>query len=102
MDTPDPWSAARIEWMAAKRDADRFHADIWQNSSNRTVLARTMANLDDVEVSRRRALLELPAPNRAALRQKLDIIFSDIEEDILDLSVLPQTIADYRRILGDA
>jgi hypothetical protein len=48
-------------------------------------------------------LMDMPAPNAAAVRWKLDYIFSDGEESTASFrkDFLHQMFADYRRFLGD-
>ncbi len=59
--------------------------------------------IDDVS-ARRRELMDIPAPDRSALRQKFDVIFA-MEDGAVPAwteEFLSQTMADIARLVGEA
>lgn len=61
--------------------------------------------LCDAWADAERRLMDMPAPDRAALRWKLDHIFGDNDGEWqaqYSVGYVRQTVADYRRLLGDA
>lgn len=90
-------SPAQLQWDAAMAEYS-------------AALAATEADPDDDDagfafVDAEARLLNLPAPDNAALRWKLDRVLEAHPETGLKpwaASHLRQTIADYRRLLGDA
>ena len=80
------WDAAEILWRADHPD---FAPD----------------EMADVSADLAAALMETPAPHAAALRWKLDYVLAPSHGDTTECytkDYVAQTVADYRRLLGDA
>ena len=102
------WGAAYQQWRIAKRrhmlDWDAYRAMPYSDSE--ADIASEMSTMSgDALAAAESALMELPAPNLAALRWKLDhILEPDSGSDETpgwSMGYVRQTIADYRRLLGE-
>lgn len=99
-----PWDQARMNWLVAKQAADRFHRRTYTKASLRNPhipqqIGAEMVNLDDVAAERQNTMLITPAPNRAALRQKLELLFELMEDFIPGDDVMAAIRSDSRRLL---
>lgn len=103
------WAAAMQAYRAARERHDAFvakHHDPFVHAGARIPadIGDRMDELgEEVSLAEDR-LMAMPAPDRAALRWKLDLVFADCGGATGSWSMfyLQQTFADYRRLLGDA
>ncbi len=124
------WDAAIAEYIRADNAMNRFHDDVLNPAYDRLMAAeRTKAALgteaakaaykaefdaydplekrfDDLVMERFdavNALGKVPAPDRAALKRKMDILVADERWECDDMGELFLAIhADFARLLGDA
>ena len=108
------WDATMRRYLDAKAATDRYLEQVWRPAYNRRSpgthsLADRIENeaerLSDAEHAAHDMLIGMPAPNRAAVRWKLDYLLGtdhDGYNSAWSESYIRQTIADYRRLLGDA
>ena len=108
------WDAAMARYIKARAISDAFnrdHYDVYirrQNADHSYGIPDNISDrgeaLIDEMVNAEGVLMDMPAPDRAALRWKLDIVLEPGEEFTPSYSAnyVAQTIADYRRLLGDA
>lgn len=106
------WDAAMARMTKAKAANDQFNADIWYPAYHREKVdpAYTIPEsvdelsdrLLDAFINAKAELMEMPAPDLAALRWKLDIALEIEENGELapwKAHYVAQTLVDYRRLL---
>ena len=108
------WSTMMGRYLAVKAREDAFDAEHWRPHYDQTQTDSSHKIPDDVDqaiealVDHRddlcSALMAMPAPNGPALLWKLERVIQPDSEDKPCWSdwYISQTVADYRRLLGDA
>lgn len=103
------WGAAMQAYRAVRERHDVFAAKMHDPlvRAGQTVprdIGDQMDKLGDELGFAEDRLMQMPAPDRAALRWKLDLVFADCGGSTggWDINYLAQMFADYRRLLGDA
>jgi len=113
--TSEAWDAAMTRYIAAdaeyhafKRDHYQVHLDRWKADHSYVTpehLNDALETLGNAAGETEKTLMDMPAPDRAALRWKLDKVL-EVEPGSFTEGwaehCVSQTIADYRRLLGDA
>lgn len=100
------WDAALRRWEAASAEADAFYkanfGDTFDDAADGDNVE--MDRLDAIETRSRAALMEMPSPDRAALRWKLNHILEDDASGGITAwnnAYIDQTRRDVARFLGD-
>lgn len=101
------WAVAMGKYDAAKADRDRHTLAMLRMAEAPDEVIDENDRLHDAVLDRKHDLIAMPAPDRTALRWKLDRIFEPEEFDdgfipAWGRSVLAQTQADISRLLGGA
>lgn len=99
------WDTAMQRWLAAKAEAEQFHAPYAVGAKDHTDDTAASADwLDKVACDLQTELMAMPAPHFAALRFKLDHLLEDDNGTLNPWtdSYVEQTRRDIARLLGEA